>query len=169
MLDGIPLIVAGAFTPPLSPAIRRMKFEGAPELARELSLLLSARLLALELGDGAGFVPVPLHRARLVERGFNQAALLARALADRAGGDFAPRALERLKRTEQQARLGKGDRRLNVQGAFAARRGSVPRRALLVDDVVTTGATALACISALKNAECEVLAVVALARADNRS
>ena len=160
----MPLVVAGAYAPPLAPAIRRLKFEGHAELGRELARLLEPRLAALGLGAGASFVPVPLHRSRLVERGFNQAALLASALADSRGGSFAPRALVRSRRTEQQARLGRTERERNVREAFAARPGPVPRCAILVDDVVTTGATALACVRALRQAGSEVLAVAALAR-----
>jgi len=165
-LDGVPLLVAGSYAPPLAPAIRRLKFEGHAELARPLALLLAPRLDALGIGRDASFVPVPLHAARLAERGFNQAALLADALATATGGRFAPRALRRSKRTDQQARLGRRERSENVHDAFVARRGHVPQRAVLVDDVVTTGATALACLKTLQEAGAEVLAVVALARAD---
>ena len=167
-LDGtsLPLIVAGPYAPPLAPAIRRLKFEGHAELAAPLAGLLVPRLAALGIGPGAGFVPVPLHRARLVERGFNQAALLASALARATGGELVPRALERMRRTDQQARLGRLERSANVHDAFTARQGMVPSRAVLVDDVVTTGATALACLKTLEQAGVEVLAVVALARAN---
>ena len=165
-LGAVPLIVAGPYAPPLAPAIRRLKFEGHAELARPLARLLEPRLNALGIGPNASFVPVPLHRARLVERGFNQSALLASALAHGTGGHFAARALERSRRTDQQARLGRSERRANVHDAFIARPAAVPRRVVLVDDVVTTGATALACLKTLEEAGAEALAVVALARAD---
>ena len=164
-LGGVPLIVAGAYQAPLAPAIRRLKFEGRSELASELAELLYARL-RLMAWEAPSFVPVPLHRARLVERGFNQSALVARCLARRLGGHYAPRALERPRATEQQARLGREARSDNVRAAFRARPGKVPPRVVLVDDVVTTGATALACLEALRGAGSEVLAVVALARAE---
>jgi ComF family protein len=165
-LDGVPLLVLGTYAPPLAPAIRRLKFEGHAELARPLALLLAPRLAALGIGSDAGFVPVPLHGARLAERGFNQAALLASTLATAAGGTFAPRALDRSRKTDQQARLGRRERSTNVNDAFIARPSLVPQRAVLVDDVVTTGATALACLKTLRLAGAQVLAVVALARAD---
>jgi len=164
-LDGVPLIVAGLYQPPLAPAIRRLKFEAHSELASALAELLCPRL-RLMAWEAPGFVPVPLHRARLVERGFNQSALVARALARRLGGSFLPRALERQRATAQQARLGREARRANVELAFRVRPGAAPPRAVLVDDVVTTGATALACLEALREAGSEVLAVVALARAE---
>jgi predicted amidophosphoribosyltransferase len=84
-LGGVPLVVAGRYQAPLSKAVQRFKFEGRSELATDLARLLVPRLRALELGD-ACFVPVPLHRARLVERGYNQSALLARCLARGVGG-----------------------------------------------------------------------------------
>jgi predicted amidophosphoribosyltransferase len=71
-----------------------------------------------------------------------------------------------MRRTDQQARLGRLERSANVHDAFTARQGMVPSRAVLVDDVVTTGATALACLKTLEQAGVEVLAVVALARAN---
>jgi len=164
--DDVPLLAAGTYAPPLAPAIRRFKFEGHPELAPDLARLLAPRLHYAGLGGEASFVPVPLHRTRLVERGYNQAALLARALARSAGGRFVPRALERRNATSQQARLGKQERKANVESAFVAREAGTDRRAILVDDVVTTGATALACLRTLRQAGFEVLAIVALARAE---
>jgi ComF family protein len=167
--DGVPVVAAGRYSPPLSHAIRRLKFEGRPELARPLATLLLAELGALSFAPDDAWVPVPLHRARLVERGFNQAALLARALADGTGGVYAPRTLERRRATEQQARLGRAERRDNALGAFVLRRPVAGGRVVLVDDVVTTGATARACLEALREGGADVLAIVALARASGRS
>ena len=119
----------------------------------------------LQLEPADAWVPVPLHRSRLVERGFNQSALLARILAKSTGSRFAPRTLERRRETEQQARLGRAARAHNAFGAFAVRRPVAAERVVLVDDVVTTGATARACLAALREANVAVLAVVALAQA----
>ena len=166
LLDGVTLMAAGTYTPPLAPAIRRFKFEDHPELAPDLARLVASRLRCEGIGSGAGFVPVPLHRARLVERGYNQAALLASALAQSVGGAFLPRALERRHATSQQARLGRRQRAANVEEAFVARERAHARPVILIDDVVTTGATALACLRTLRQAGFEVLAVVALARAE---
>jgi ComF family protein len=168
-LGGVPLLVAGRYQPPLSSAVRRFKFEGRSELALGLSRLLAPRLapfLAPHRPEDACFVPVPLHRARLVERGYNQSALLARCLARAVGGRCETRVLERHRSTDQQARLGRDARLANVADAFGCRAGKAPGVSVLVDDVVTTGATALACLEALKKAGSEVRAVVALARAE---
>src|SRR5687768_927163 len=95
VLEGVPLLVAGNYEPPLSTAIQRFKYAGRPELARPLS-----RLLLPMLGDlsGAGpltLVPVPLHPRRLASRGYNQAALLASELGDHARLACRPRLLKR--------------------------------------------------------------------------
>src|SRR5262249_46557655 len=146
---------------------RRFKFEGHAELAPELARLLGARLAHLALGRVA-FVPVPLHRARLVERGYNQSALLAQCLARTLGGRAEPRALERTRATEQQAQLDRLARGANVRGAFRVRASAPAEPVVLVDDVVTTGATACACVDALRKAGSEVVLVAALARTEGK-
>jgi ComF family protein len=168
-LDGIPVFTAGRYAPPLSKAIGRLKFEGRSELASTLAPLLVARLTPLALSKHDCFVPVPLHPSRIVERGYNQAALLANALARTANARSAPRALARSKQTEQQARLGRDARRANVESAFHVDVPIPDGRVLLVDDVITTGETARACIAALMRPRCDVVAIVALARAGQRS
>jgi ComF family protein len=167
-LDGIPVYAAGSYAPPLSDAIRRFKFEGHPELAARLAPLVLPRLSALALSRRDTLVPVPLHPARLVERGYNQAALLASALASETRARLMPRALTRDKRTEQQARLGRDARRQNVGDAFSVDVPIPDGRVVLVDDVITTGETARACVAALVHTRCEVVAIVALARAGQR-
>jgi len=164
-VDGLPLIVAGPYEPPLSTAIGRFKFQGRADLAAQLVSLLSPRVSPLDLAPTDAWVPVPLHRERLVERGYNQAALVARRLARETGASFAPRVLERRRATEQQALLGRGARMANVQGAFVVTRPWTGGRVVLVDDVVTTGATLAACVSALRARGAEVVGAVALARA----
>lgn len=164
-LAGVPLVVAGTYAPPLSRAVGRLKFDRHSELAPALASLLVARVRLLGIRSSDVWAPVPLHPRRLVERGFNQAALLARALCSRAGGRFEPRMLERIRETEQQARLSREERVANMHGAFRVPRPHPGRRVLLVDDVVTTGRTAAACLESLRGAGSEVLAVIAVAQA----
>jgi ComF family protein len=154
---------AGAYAPPLSTAIRRFKFSRRADLARPLARHLPWPCTGnpTELS----VVPVPLHYTRLVERGFNPAGLLARELCKRVGATFAPALLTRLRATPQQSRLPAIERRDNVHGAFRAPPAARGRRVVLLDDVVTTGATARACCQALYAAGVVHVTVVALAAA----
>jgi ComF family protein len=127
-----------------------------------------ARAGAELVGDGDVIVPVPLHRWRLAARRYNQAALLAQSLARYTGGACAVDALRRLRPTPSQGGLGRLARARNVRGAFAvppSRRGLVDgRRVLLVDDVLTTGATVEAASRALLAAGARAVDVLTLAR-----
>jgi ComF family protein len=113
-------------------------------------------------------VPVPLHYTRLVVRGFNQSGWLAQAVAAETGRQVAVDALVRTRRTPSQAGLAGRARRRNVSGAFKVRKsrlGAVAgKRVLLVDDVLTTGATLSACTRALKQAGARHVDVLVLAR-----
>jgi ComF family protein len=113
-------------------------------------------------------IPMPLHWRRRWERGFNQSELLAREIGRRWNVPV-QKAVKRVKATAPQAGLTNAKRRANVSGAFAARgRISAGARVLLVDDVLTTGATAAACARALKRAGAKHVALLAVARTDRR-
>jgi ComF family protein len=191
-----PLAAAGAaglFEGLLRDAIHLFKYQRRGELAGSLGRHLAAALpLALPGLTGASLpgltgaslpgltgaspgparpvdlvVPVPLHPARLAERGFNQAALLARPLAGVLGARLEARALVRVRDTPPQTPLDVPARRANVRGAFAVRSPACVRGrvCLLVDDVLTTGATAAACAQALGDAGAEEVSLLVLARA----
>lgn len=114
-------------------------------------------------------VPVPLHALRLWRRKFNQAAELARVIAERSARAYRPDVLRRIKRTSRQVGLGARAREDNVRGAFAvpegAKRELAGKRIVLVDDVYTTGATVAAATRALKRAGAGDVTVLTFARA----
>ncbi len=136
-----------------------------------LAPLLARLMLAQvpqEVGQGWLIVPVPLHRWRLWRRGFNQAALLGREIASARGSQLLVDALVRRKQTPTLGGLGKTARARALSGAIAVnpRRLSALKgaRILLVDDVLTSGATSNACVSALKRAGAEKVVVACFAR-----
>jgi len=132
---------------PLARAVRALKFHGHRAVASSLGGALTG---LLPLPAGALVVPVPLHISRLRDRGYNQAMLLARALARRAHLRLVPRALVRHRATPSQAHLDAAGRRANLANAFEATMGLEAATIVLVDDVLTTGATADACATALR-------------------
>jgi ComF family protein len=149
----------------LAVALLRLKYSAAGHLSRPLGRLLAPSLrAALAARPDSLLVPVPLHPRRLRRRGYNQAALLA---AQAQGGPLPPasRALRRLRPTRSQAGLDRHQRLENLRGAFAATSAVRGRSVLLVDDVMTTGATARACSEALLEAGAAEVRVLVLARA----
>lgn len=167
LLDGIPAYTAVPFAGPLSDAVHRFKYGARPDLAAQLAALAGSALAELDPPSDSLLVPVPLHPRRVAERGYNQSALLAGQLAQQRGLGFAPLALHRLRATGQQVGRNRAQRLTNVADAFAVRqRGAlVGQPVVVVDDVVTTGATATACIQPLRADGARVVGVVALARA----
>lgn len=113
-------------------------------------------------GDFDLVVPVPLHRARLRKRGFNQAELMARGVAEKIRAPVSDR-LQAVRRTRDQVQLSAAERRMNVKGAFRAR-SAVKGRILLVDDVFTTGATFSAAAEELHRAGAEYVHALSLCR-----
>ena len=136
------------------------------DLARALGRWM--RRAGGDMLDGVDLlVPVPLHWTRLFARRYNQAGLLAHAIHDAGGPPVAPDWLVRRRRTQSQGRLGPLARARNVRGAFRlrARRDVLGKRLVIVDDVLTTGATAEECARVLRREGAQFVGVLTLARA----
>ena len=158
---------AGPYRGLLREVIHRFKYQGHISLARPLAQLLlpPARELCT-LSELHVVVPVPLHRRRLRDRGFNQAALLARRLGASLNLPVGYTVLRRRRWTEPQIGLSLSQRAENVRGAFAVSESAVVRGrgVLLVDDVFTTGETVDQCVRELKRAGAREVAVLTVAR-----
>jgi ComF family protein len=159
----------GSYEGVLRQLIHLYKYGCVKTLSRPLGRLLARALPLDERFDAV--VPVPLHWRKRWSRGFNQSALLARAVAQRSGVPYV-QALQRTRATAVQAGLSNTMRRKNVASAFKVRRARGGKldgqRILLVDDVMTTGATATACANALKRAGAARVALLTIARVDRR-
>lgn len=152
-------------------AIHHLKFEGRREAGPVLGGLLAdfvRRTPALRRPDLV--VAVPLHPTRLRERGFNHATLLAAPVAEAVGAPLAESVLERIVATRPQTELTRAERRANVRGAFRVppqtAAGKCGQTVLLVDDVLTSGATVGECARVLRSAGLGAVYVATLARAE---
>ena len=132
---------------PLDRLLLRFKFHGDLACGRLLSDLLCERLTDSERPQA--LVPVPLHVARLRERGYDQALELAKFVAGRTGIALHARALRRTRATSRQSDLDMRARRRNLHGAFALAENDLPAHVALIDDVMTTGATLRECAKTL--------------------
>ncbi|MEY4272111.1 MAG: hypothetical protein RL250_977 [Verrucomicrobiota bacterium] len=140
---------------PVRDIIHRIKYGGAPWLAEDLAHAALADDLFRRHLMGARLVPVPLHAARLRERGYNQAERVAAWLAARLPGSAYAPVLIKQAETVSQTRLDRQERRANVRRAFRVAPGAKidPRsRYVVIDDVLTTGATLHACAATLRAA-----------------
>ena len=152
---------------PLQAIIHQFKYGSHTSLARPLARLLHALWVQVYQDRVPDMiVPVPLHRARQRERGFNQAWLLARHLSRWTRVPLMDRVLVRFRSTPAQAGLSRKQRRRNIQGAFrVADRSAIRDRAvLLVDDVFTTGATLNECARMLRKQGADRVDVLTIAR-----
>lgn len=148
---------------PVDAWVRALKYEGRLPVARALAGLLAEPLRFVAPPDL--LIPVPLSSARLRERGYNQALEIARQLPRTLSGRLDTRTLVRTRDTDSQAGLAIQDRRGNMKDAFRASRTLHGLRIALLDDVMTTGATADAAAQALREAGAADVGVWVVARA----
>jgi len=147
--------------------IHSFKYDQRTHLRHPLALLTLEGVSGLVAEhDPHLIVPVPLHRSRLRQRGFNQAALLGRVLSRRLSLKMLPDALVRIRPTEPQIKLSAAERRVNVKGAFTVTGPDriAGKRILLLDDVMTTGSTLDECARELKKAGADVVIAATVAR-----
>ncbi len=140
---------------PLQTLVHQLKYGGARIVGEMMGLRLGEVIRDVSTEDGI-LVPVPLHRSKMRERGYNQAACICRGMARVLGWPVCPHLVSRRKYTATQTKLNLLQRRENVRGAFRVRRASAHqlkgKDVYLVDDVITTGATISECAESLRKA-----------------
>lgn len=152
------------YAPPVDRLVHGFKYRGHLDWGRVLADRFAGYLAAR--GETADIiVPVPLHRTRLRERGYNQALELARPVARTLALPIAVRGVRRVRRTAPQVGLTHKERRRNVRGAFDTSRDFAGRRVAIVDDILTSGYTVEALARCLRRAGAVEISVWALARA----
>jgi len=151
----------GLYDGVLAEAIHHLKFHGR----KRLSVPLGTMMLALDIPRADGIVPVPLTRASLIKRGFNQSLLIARVIARELGIPLRMDSLHKKRETLPQVGLSATERRTNLRGAFGVHDDIRGQQLLLVDDVMTTGATVRECAKTLVRSGAREVIVLTLARA----
>lgn len=155
-------IAVAAFGGPAREAVHALKYENRHAIAGLLGRLMADAIRAVEADAVAH---VALHSSRRSQRGYDQAAMLARHVASALRLPFDRRALVRTRKTKQQVTLGVAERRANVEGAFLAGHPQTGRRILLVDDVYTTGSTMSSAAQTLRGAGAERVTALVFALA----
>lgn len=164
---------AAVYEGPVREAVHALKFARQRRLAEPLGeLMAEVAVRDALLSESHVVVPVPLHRTRMRERGFNQAELLARPVARRLGVPVKPMLLHRVGDTPPQSTLSASARRTNIAGSFIVGESVGPVAVLLVDDVLSTGSTVSECARVLTAAGVSQVTVLtaaaAVARVSNR-
>lgn len=154
-----------SYQSPIDKLIQRLKYNKKLYLSRTLGQIMAKTMAGLDLQRPDVLLPVPLHRQRLRQRGFNQALELARPVARELGIPLDPWLAIRHKATAPQASLSPKDRYRNVRGAFQVKKDVSGLKIAIIDDVMTTGHTANALAKTLKKAGAREISVWVFARA----
>jgi ComF family protein len=159
----------GLYGGTLKRAIAVMKYENQSQIARPLGQWLGEAWLlnSPKLNSQVVVVPIPLHKSKLKQRGYNQAALIAQSFCQTTGLKLNLNGLERVRETKAQFGLSASERAKNLAAAFVVGQGfrRPDASVLLIDDIYTTGATAAAAVQTLRQCEISVLGLVAVATA----
>jgi ComF family protein len=166
LLCGVPVWAPVAYSGPARDLVRALKFRGATAVADAMAAQMAANAPPTLLSAEPVLVPVPLHPRRLRRRGYNQATLIAAALARRAGLEVAD-CLARGGSAATQVGRDRSERRAAPAGSVELR-GPVPGRVVLVDDVATTGATLAACAAVARVAGAYDVTALVFARTIGR-
>ncbi|HEY9846018.1 MAG TPA: ComF family protein, partial [Candidatus Caenarcaniphilales bacterium] len=161
----------GSYQGALKRAIAALKYDNQPQLARPLGQWLAQAWLASECSHSRLIVvPIPLHRYKQKQRGYNQAALLARSFCNLTGLPLRSDGLERVQKTPPQFGLSISQRRQNLDQAFSVGKDFLVTRpthpVLLLDDIYTTGATARAVTKTLQDSRIQVRGILTVAFAE---
>ncbi len=162
------VIAIWEFSPTIQIAIHHLKYKNFKMLAERIGIFMAERLSRLSLSmENTILIPVPLHKTRMRERGYNQSALLCRVIASQTGFTYNDQILKRIRYIQSQTKLNVSERLANVHGAFkvASPKEIVNKIIILVDDVITTGATANECARELMNADAEAVYLCSVAKA----
>ncbi len=155
------------YAPPLSSAILHLKYRPNKELANVMACWLT-NVYRYEGWHAHLVVPVPLSAKRHRQRGYNQAGLIASSVADKIGIQYLPDGLMRIRETGSQVGLSPTQRRINVQDAILGKKSYLhDKNILLVDDLVTTGATTIACAQAAEQAGANRIYALAVGLAED--
>jgi len=148
--------------------LHALKYKGNRDVGVLLGLMFGQELMAEKrLPEAELIISVPLHKKKMKTRGYNQSDLLAEGLSNATGVPWSGTALSRNKYTETQTGKSKKERQDNVEGVFSAEQGLNCKSVILIDDVLTTGATLGACVDALKKAGCQQFHILTIAVAQH--
>ncbi len=169
-LDGVIYGMDYEENPAVQAAVKQFKYKYTKELGKSFAKVMNTKIGELNMTKNKDIelVPVPLHKKRYNQRGFNQAEVLVDYLAKEREVEITP-VLKRIRNTSQQAKLKKEQRHLNLKNAFLLNTNFVHKKdniIFLVDDICTTGATLENCAKALKNGGAEKVYGLVIARAN---
>lgn len=160
---------AYTFATPVKELIHELKYKGVSDIANLCATMLAVIVPNNVIERKPVVIPVPLHKVKWRQRGFNQSELLAKRLAKTIQLPLNTTVLQRITQTKSQAKLSRHERKENVKNAFACASRLSGKSVLLIDDTVTTGSTIIACANALKRAGATYVWALTLSQAPSQA